>query len=43
MAGGVYDDSYRRLIAVLRTAGAVFEGEAIEMNNHERVLINYCL
>ena len=36
MAGGVYDDSYRRLIAVLRTAGAVFEGEAIEMNNHDK-------
>ncbi len=30
MAGGVYDDSYRRLIAVLKTAGAVFEGVVVD-------------
>jgi len=27
IAGGVYDDSYRRLLSVLKSAGAVFEGE----------------
>ena len=35
MAGGVYDDSYRRLIAVLRTAGAVFEGEVDAENGNQ--------
>lgn len=31
--GGVYDDSYRRLISVLRTAGAVFEGYIVDKND----------
>jgi hypothetical protein len=32
MGGGVYDDSYRRLIAVLKSAGAVFEDD-VTMND----------
>lgn len=35
MAGGVYDDSYRRLIAVLKTAGAVFEGVVVDESESE--------